>query len=119
MVGIPGDIVSMKDNFITLNGRALAQTPLASGAIEEINGETRYQIYTQGQPSLRASFNAVQVPDGHYLVLGDNRNNSVDSRYIGFVPRAEIIGRSEKVVASVNYDNFYLPRTDRIWQALP
>lgn len=119
VVALPGDTVSMRDNVITLNGKTLSQTPLPSGAIEEINGDTRYQIYTQGQPSPRASFNAVTVPDAHYLVLGDNRNNSADSRVIGFVPRTEIIGRSQKVVASLNYDNFYLPRAERVWQALP
>ncbi|NTS78928.1 signal peptidase I, partial [Catenovulum sp. SM1970] len=54
----------------------------------------------------------------HYLVLGDNRDNSADSRMIGFVPRAEIVGRSQSVVFSLDYENYFLPRTDRFLQPL-
>lgn len=119
VIGIPGDTVSMRNNIITLNGQTLSQQPLTSSVREETNGDARYEISTQGQTPRQASFNSVTVPEGHYLVLGDNRNNSADSRVIGFVPREEIIGRSNKVVASVDYENFYLPRTDRVWQELP
>jgi signal peptidase I len=50
--------------------------------------------------------------------LGDNRDNSSDSRVIGFVPRDEIIGRAKKVVMSVDYENYYIPRWDRFWKTL-
>jgi signal peptidase I len=46
-------------------------------------------------------------------VLGDNRHNSADSRFYGFVPRDEIVGRSSTVALSLDPDNFYLPRVDR------
>ena len=67
---------------------------------------------------LQSSFPPVTVPAGHYLVLGDNRNNSADSRYIGFVPRAEIIGRARRVVMSLDYDHYYLPRSGRFFHTL-
>jgi signal peptidase I len=53
------------------------------------------------------------VPAGHYFMLGDNRDNSADSRYIGFVPRRNIVGRATRVAASFNPDHFYLPRFER------
>ena len=65
-----------------------------------------------------ASFAATRVPNGQYLVLGDNRDNSADSRVIGFIPRSEIVGRTRSVVLSLNYDNHYLPRSDRYFHKL-
>ena len=64
------------------------------------------------------SFNPVVVPEDKYLVLGDNRRQSADSRVYGFVPRSEIIGRADKVLFSLDYDNYYLPKSDRVNQTL-
>jgi signal peptidase I len=59
------------------------------------------------------NFAPVTVPENHFLVLGDNRNNSADSRFIGFVPAAELQGKALKVLISLDPENYYLPRTER------
>ena len=64
------------------------------------------------------SFGPVTVPEGEYLMLGDNRDNSHDSRYIGFVARDRILGRAETVAFSLDYDNYYRPRSERFFAPL-
>ena len=64
------------------------------------------------------SFGPVTVPQGQYLMLGDNRDNSKDSRYIGFVKRELIGGRVTHVAFSFDSNHYYLPRTDRFGTAI-
>ena len=68
--------------------------------------------------SPRQYFGPVSVPDGMYLMLGDNRDNSADSRYFGFVPRRNIVGLTSRVAVSFDPENYYLPRGDRWFKPL-
>ncbi len=69
-------------------------------------------------PSPRRSFGPVRVPPGEYLMLGDNRDDSADSRYFGFFSRRELMGRARHVAFSLDPDHFYQPRFDRFGVAL-
>jgi signal peptidase I len=66
----------------------------------------------------RRTFGPVQVPAGGYFMMGDNRDNSFDSRYFGPVPRQQIIGRATSVVLSLNHEDYWLPRLDRFFSPL-
>ncbi len=122
VIGVPGDTVSLRDNVLTVNGQELEYNLVEhSGNIieqtEDLLGVT-HRVWVNEFGSRLSKFKAVTVPKGSYLALGDNRDNSGDSRVIGFVPRKEIVGRSRSVALSFDYDNYYIPRSGRYFQAL-
>ena len=122
VIGVPGDVVAMQDNVLTINGTQVnyqsgtvaGDMQLLTEQLDALSHPVKLAPYSTG----RDSFNPVRVPAEHYLVLGDNRDNSADSRVIGFVPRKEITGRASTVVFSLDYDNYYLPRSDRFFASL-
>lgn len=118
VVGLPGDTIAMEDNRLLINGQAVTYQPLPDGDQLEILPGKTHVLRTHSQPSSYANFAPVTVPAEHYLMLGDNRDNSADSRMIGFVPRSEMVGRSRGVVLSLDYDNYFLPRPERFFKPL-
>lgn len=117
VVGVPGDTLSMRNNVLTLNGKVLAYSSLdRQDSYENLDG-VEHMIRTRPK-SRYANFGPIKVPKAQYLVLGDNRDSSADSRVIGLVPRSEVIGRSRQVVMSLDYDNYYLPRQTRFIKTL-
>lgn len=122
VIGVPGDIIALNNNTLTINGETLdyETVSISDSSVdkqENLLGLV-YSIRINEHGSALSSFQPVEVPDGYYLALGDNRDNSADSRAIGFVPRHEIVGRSKHVVLSLNYDNHYIPRKSRFFHAL-
>jgi signal peptidase I len=112
VVGLPGDRVAMKNERLYINGKLqkiIDKHELLGGLAHLIKHDTNRQ------PQL-ANFNEVVVPEEHFLVLGDNRRASADSRVYGFVPRHEILGRANKVLFSLDKNNYYLPRAERFFK---
>jgi signal peptidase I len=123
VIGLPGDVIELKNNRLLINGvpakySDLQYTDDAIYARETIDGSTHRVKFSLFSNPRFSNTGPLRVPLDHYLVLGDNRDNSADSRVHGFVPRSEIIGSSKKVVMSLDYDNYYLPRPDRFFHAL-
>lgn len=122
VIGIPGDRIAMMNNRLQVNGKLLdyhlQEVAGNSSDYTEILDGQHYTVRISHISQGFANFEAVTVPAGNYLVLGDNRDNSVDSRYIGFVPRHEIIGRSRQLALSLDYENYYLPRSERFLHRL-
>jgi len=127
VIGVPGDTVELKDNRLLVNGQPARYSALPcekaadiapgrvadhSLAVETLDGKSHLVMATPGIRA-RRSFGPVTVPDGFYFVLGDNRDSSRDSRVIGLIPRDKILGRTGRVVLSVDKENCYLPRGDR------
>ena len=124
IIGIPGDTIYMQNNALIINGVAADYEVLSregsSIIIEEHLPEKTHQArLARGFLNRRGrSYGPSVVPDDQYFVLGDNRDNSADSRTYSFVPREEIIGRSSSVVFSLDSDNSYLPRGERFLSGL-
>lgn len=122
VIGLPGDTIEMRRNKVFINGEALVYEDISvsEGSFdrtEDLLGR-QYKVRVRKSGSQVSSFAATEVPAGHYLALGDNRDSSADSRAIGFVPRDEIVGRSRSVVMSLDYDNYYMPRADRFFHSI-
>ncbi len=127
VIGLPGEQVGMKDNRVFINGAEVPWSTLTlhnndrDGVTligdETLSGHRHKVMVTPAQPSLK-TFDPVQVPAGHYFVMGDNRDNSNDSRFIGFIARRRIVGRATAVAFSLDRTNYYIPRTERFLRKL-
>ncbi|MBV7540154.1 signal peptidase I [Acidovorax sp. sic0104] len=132
IAALPGDTVEMRDEVLYLNGQAaryeapeavtehlaeLGADVRATRWTERLQGHERRVQWLQGVTA-HSSFGPVTVPEGQYLVLGDNRDNSADSRFIGFVPRHLLIGQARRVLVSADILDNWAPRIGRIGHPL-
>jgi signal peptidase I len=115
LVGLAGDTLAMRDGILIRNGVALAEPyvthsdPETDPVWEEFRWQSDFLVRTAGaavayHPS-RNNWGPLIVPQEHYFVLGDNRDNSLDSRYWGFVPDSLLRGRPEVVYFSFAADS--------------
>lgn len=133
VVGLPGDTIEMRNEQLLINGTAIAYAPAHPPAdadlphatqgldheylTEHLTGQSHTIMLLPRRQAAR-TFGPVRVPAGEYLVLGDSRDNSKDSRYIGFVPRDAIVGRAFAVAWSLDSEHWFRPRGDRLFKAL-
>lgn len=107
IVGLPGDLIEGRGSQIYLNGEALTRTPIRRAPAPERTGTTAYyylenigdrayQIREDSPPGFDdgRDFGPVEVKEGHFFAVGDNRDNSADSRCWGQVPMDYIKGRA-------------------------
>ena len=103
----------------------VASEPMSDGSTlpilqlsERLDGGVPHAIQWLPDMARAANFGPVTIPPGQYLMLGDNRDNSADSRYIGFVQRKLLIGRAERVMVSANILDHWQPRLSRFGKSL-
>lgn len=146
VIGLPGDTVAMRGGQVILNGVALPQHRTADFTIpagvegcnpaqaraggclypafvETLPGGRHHDIIDRVTGDIRDDMAPVKVPADHVFVLGDNRDDSADSRFtiaeggVGLVPMTNVIGRADRIFFSLDPQTRTL-RSDRIGQAI-
>lgn len=131
LAAVPGDLVEMRDKHLIINGQEDSYV-LNERTIEHLDGGQNLEALrmtesdgnqshvVQWMPEIAArdNFGPMRVPGGQFLMLGDNRDDSADSRYIGLVPRNLLIGHAVRVLVSADIKGNWAPRTDRFGKKL-
>ena len=119
VVGLPGDTIVYEDHRLTINGelidleRSPAATPAEPVYIEHLDGREHAILITN---AYSVKDDVYTVPEGHYFVMGDNRDNSKDSRFIEAIPETHLVGEAVRVW--MHMDGLSWPRWDRIGQKI-
>ena len=133
VIGVPGDVLELRDNRLYVNGQPATYQPLdpevirqmGSGAsslvfhAEAVGGKQHPVMEIPYVNRTARTFSPVTVKPGQYFMMGDNRDNSNDSRFYGAVSRDQIVGRASRVVLSLDPEHHYKPRWDRFFRPLP
>ena len=115
IIGLPGDRIQMRDGVLHVNGEAVLKDPIGTFTDPETRQEIRrfretlpggrsYEVLDMRTNGQHDNTRVFEVPEGHLFAMGDNRDNSLDSRtgLVGFVPIENLVGRAEIVFFSTD-----------------
>lgn len=131
VIGVPGDVIGLKKNKLFINGVFITYKTVNKTLFDQVDqaDKSTHVFFEEELPgkkhkimlsTTRASLNTfspIVIPEGQYFMMGDNRDNSADSRFFGFVKRERIVGRSTKVGIS-RKGSFLHPRWKRFLKDL-
>ena len=132
VIGLPGDTVELRNELLVINGQPVDYAAPDPEMAAQLSGAERARsvfateklpacphaiMAINGVPAMR-TFAPIQVADGHYFMMGDNRDDSFDSRYFGAVALDQIVGRATSVVLSLDKNDYWLPRWSRTGTSL-
>jgi len=132
VIGLPGDTIESRNDELFINGESVDRTTLPPKISEQIpEPERAHSLFAteklpahphavmaiNGIPAMR-TFGPVPIAADQYFMMGDNRDNSFDSRYFGTVDRSQIVGRTSSVVLSLDKSHYWLPRWGRTFSSL-
>jgi signal peptidase I len=126
VIGLPGDRIRLHDRHVYINGHALTEPYAVYRPSPPDNFRDNFPRLQSADPDINSLWwirmrklidnDQLIIPAGNYFVLGDNRNDSEDSRYWGFVPRAAIVGKPLLIYFSLQQHSNDDPDTDALTQ---
>jgi signal peptidase I len=130
VIGVPSDVVELRGDRLFVNDTP-AQYELENSDHKGPGGTVRLRLTERmasaakhtifllpGIGAPHRNFGPITVPAGQYFCMGDNRDLSRDSRFFGFIPRSQIVGRVRYVAISLDPNDYYLPRWNRWGRAI-